>query len=82
MPCGKHLFSEFHFVAEKQGKLLYIQVAYLFADRKTQEREFGNLLKIQDNFPKLVVSMDEVDMSQKGIVHMNIRDFLLQDWKV
>jgi predicted AAA+ superfamily ATPase len=69
------------FAAEKQGKLLYIQVAYLLADKKTQEREFGNLLKIQDNFPKYVVSMDEVDMSQKGIVHMNIRDFLLQDWK-
>ncbi|MDR0381607.1 MAG: ATP-binding protein [Oscillospiraceae bacterium] len=78
---GKLDTQEIDFAAEKQGKILYVQVAYLLADRKTQEREFGNLLKIQDNFPKFVVSMDEVDMSQKGIVHMNIRDFLLNDWK-
>ena len=46
-----------------------------------REREFGNLLKIEDNFPKFVVSMDEVDMSQKGIVHLNIKDFLLREWE-
>jgi hypothetical protein len=50
-------------------------------DKKTQEREFGNLLKIEDNYPKFVVSMDEVDMSQKGIVHLNIKDFLLKEWE-
>jgi len=75
---GKLDTREIDFVAEKQGKIIYVQVAYLLADKKTQEREFGNLLKIKDNYPKFVVSMDEVDMSQKGIIHLNIKDFLLE----
>ena len=69
--------EEIDFIGVKNGKPIYIQVAYVMPDKKTQTREFGNLLKIEDNYPKLVVSMDEVDMSQKGIVHMNIKDFLL-----
>jgi predicted AAA+ superfamily ATPase len=77
---GKLDTQEIDFVCEKQGQLLYVQVAYLLADKKTQEREFGNLLKIADNFPKYVVSMDEVDLSQKGILHKNIKDFLLGSW--
>ena len=77
---GKLGSQEIDFAAEKQGKNIYVQVAYLLADQKVQEREFGNLLKIGDNFPKLVVSMDEVDMSHKGIVHLNIKDFLLNGW--
>lgn len=77
---GKLDSQEIDFVCEKQGKNIYVQVAYLLADQKTQEREFGNLLKIPDNYPKYVVSMDEVDMSQKGIIHMNVRDFLLHSW--
>ena len=74
---GKLDTKEIDFVAEKQDKRVYVQVAYLLPDKKTQEREFGNLLKVADNYPKFVVSMDEVDMSQKGIIHLNIKDFLL-----
>jgi predicted AAA+ superfamily ATPase len=76
---GKLDTQEIDFAAEKQGKIIYVQVAHILADKKTQEREFGNLLKINDNFPKYVVSMDEVDMSQKGIVHLNVKDFLLDN---
>lgn len=37
-------------------------------DPKTHEREFGNLLAIQDNYPKIVVTMDEVEgVSYQGI---------------
>ena len=79
---GKLGTKEVDFAAEKQGGNIYVQVAYLIADRETQEREFGNLLKINDNFPKFVFSMDEVDMSQKGIVHLNIKDFLLKKWSL
>jgi predicted AAA+ superfamily ATPase len=77
---GKLNGREIDFVAEKRGKNMYVQVAYLLADQKTREREFGNLLKIEDHFPKFVVSMDEADMSQKGITHLNIKDFLLNQW--
>ena len=71
--------EEIDFIGIKNNKPIYVQVAYLMPDKKTQAREFGNLLKIEDNYPKFVVSMDEVDMSQKGIIHMNIRDFLLNE---
>ncbi|MBU0722636.1 ATP-binding protein [Patescibacteria group bacterium] len=69
--------KEIDFVCEKQNKKIYIQVAYIITD-ENKEREFGNLLEIQDNFPKIVVSMDEMisEESYKGIKHINIRDFL------
>ena len=43
------------------------------------DREFGNLQKIDDNYPKYVISSDIVDLSRKGIVHYNIIDFLLDE---
>ena len=72
--------AEIDFVGLRNNEPIYVQVAYVMPDKKTQEREFGNLLKIADNYPKFVVSMDEVDMSQNGIVHLNIKDFLLGDY--
>ncbi|MCX6800185.1 MAG: ATP-binding protein [Candidatus Falkowbacteria bacterium] len=70
--------KEIDFVCEKSGEKMYIQVAYLIND-ENKEREFGNLLLIQDNFPKLVISMDEAigKNSHEGIKHINIREFLL-----
>ena len=63
--------AEIDFVAQKQGKTIYIQVAYLLADQQTAEREFGNLLSIRDNHEKLVVSLDDVKFSDfKGIRHL------------
>ncbi len=72
--------EEIDFIALKDNEPIYIQVAYLLPDKKTQEREFGNLLKIEDNYPKYVVTMDEINMSRSGIKHVNIKDFLLGDW--
>ena len=69
--------EEIDFVGVKNNKPIYVQVAYVMPDKKTQMREFGNLLKIEDNYPKFVVSMDEVDMSQEGVLHFHVREFLL-----
>jgi len=75
---GKNGVQEIDFVAEKNGNKTYVQVAYLIPDEKTHDREFGNLLAIGDNFPKMVVSMDELAIGNfKGIDHLNIRKFLL-----
>ena len=49
--------KEIDFIGEKNGEKLYIQVA-LKIDGDTAEREFGNLLKIQDNYPKIVLTED------------------------
>lgn len=75
---GKLGEKEIDFVCEKESKRLYIQVGYILQDEKTLNREFGNLLKIKDNYPKYVVSMDEAisGTDYKGIEHIYIRDFL------
>jgi hypothetical protein len=70
--------KEVDFVCEKAGEHLYIQAAYMIPDDKVRDREFGNLLAIPDNFPKLVVSMDEMaGGSYKGVAHVHLADFLL-----
>lgn len=75
---GKKDNLEIDFVGLKQGKRVYIQVAYLLLDEKTQKREFGNLQSIQDNYPKFVVSMDEFyrESDNEGIRHLHLRKFL------
>jgi len=68
---------EVDFVGEKKGEKLYVQVAYLVPDKKTWDREFGNLLRISDNYPKFVVSMDKmIEGGEKGIRHMHITQFI------
>jgi len=74
---GKIDNLEIDFVCTKGNEKLYIQVAYLLASPETIEREFSSLEKINDNYPKYVISMDEFDMSRNGIRHINIMDFLL-----
>lgn len=75
---GKNGSAEVDFSAKKGNEKFYVQVAYLLADDSTVEREFSPLETIPDNYPKYVVTMDEVDRSRNGIRHMNIRRFLLQ----
>ena len=78
---GKVGDKEIDFVCRRQEQKLYVQVAYLLADENTLQREFGVYESVRDNFPKYVVTMDEIDMSRNGIKHMNIRDFLTKwDW--
>lgn len=74
---GKKDESEIDFIAERNGVKIYVQVAYLLASEETVRREFSVYDSIKDNFPKYVVSMDEFDFSRNGIIHRNIRDFLL-----
>lgn len=76
---GKSAEREVDFICEKQNQKLYIQVTYLLASEDTIHREFGVYDTIRDNFPKYVVSMDEIDMSRNGIKHRNIREFLLSE---
>jgi len=72
---------EIDFVAEKAGRRLYVQAAYLVPDESTAAREFGNLERIDDNYPKYVVSMDETIgiPDHKGIEQKKLRDFLTLD---
>ena len=74
---GKVDNLEVDFVCTKGNEKIYVQVTYLLASPETIEREFTSLEKIDDNYPKYVISMDEFDMSRNGIIHINIIDFLM-----
>ena len=75
---GMSASSEIDFVCEKGAEKLYVQATLKLDSETTIEREFGNLLKVQDNYPKIVVSEDEFrGNSYEGIKHVFIRDFLL-----
>ncbi len=70
--------EEIDFIATKDNEMHYFQVALQLNSGKTIEREFGNLLKIKDNYPKTVITMDNKTINTyKGIPLVNIREFLL-----
>jgi uncharacterized protein len=70
--------KEIDFMAELNGERTYYQVTYILFDQKTIDREFGNLMSIDDHYPKFVISMDEVSAGSdfKGVKQLHLRDFL------
>ena len=76
--------KEIDFIASQKTTIkIYIQVAYMLPDDATVRREFGNLLEIADNYPKYVVTMDEMQSggNYKGIKQISLRNFLLAEDK-
>lgn len=77
---GKLDNMEIDFIATKQEKKLYIQVTQLIGSPATEQREYGRLLDIRDNYPKYVLRTDSfADGNYEGIKTMHIADFLLSD---
>lgn len=71
--------QEVDFIGEREGEKVYVQVALQLNDETTIQREFGNLLKIKDNYPKIVVSQDLFHgNTYEGIQYLGIRDFLMK----
>ena len=67
-------------------KYSYVQVARtIYSDEdehgidKTQEREYRSLEKIQDNYPKYVLSLDTLLQNRSGIIHKNLTYFMSQN---
>jgi len=67
---------EIDFVAERDGKKTYIQVAYLLPTKATVERETAPLLTIKDNYPKLLLTLDR----EVGDDYEGVRRLYLPDW--
>jgi predicted AAA+ superfamily ATPase len=74
---GKMYNGEIDFIAKKNQETSYVQVATYMETKETKDREFSQLLKIKDNYPKYVISMDNENFSHDGITHINANDFLL-----
>ena len=69
--------GEIDFIATRFNEKIYIQVAYILSDQTIIDREFNAYKKVEDNYPKYVLSLDKFDLSQNGIIHKNIIDWLL-----
>lgn len=70
--------GEVDFVAERGNERLYIQVCYLLSTQETIDREFGNLRCIKDDYPKIVICMDNlaINSNYNGIACLHVKDFL------
>ena len=77
---GKLNHSEIDFVATKREEKIYIQITEKIEKQETKEREYGNLLSIEDNYPKYVLRTDEfAGGNYNGIKTMHVADFLLSE---
>lgn len=71
--------KEIDFVAFKDNKKYYIQVAYSVAEDKAYEREFRAFNNIDNNSKKILITNDEIDYSTSVIEHIKLKDFLLMN---
>ena len=70
--------KEIDFIAEKNGEKKYVQVALRILEESTYESEFGNLLAIKDNYPKIVITLDAFSGNTvAGIQIVDLETFLL-----
>jgi len=70
--------SEVDFVCKnKTGDIEYYQVAWQMTSESTVEREFGALEKINDNYPKYLLSTEAFTQNRSGIIHLNVFNWLL-----
>jgi len=77
---GKLDNTEIDFIAAKQENKLYIQVTQQIGSAETEQREYGRLLDIRDNYPKYVLRTDAfAGGNYEGIKTMHIADFLLSE---
>ena len=75
---GKVGELEVDFVAERSGETAYYQVSATVMSEDTFNREITPLKRIRDNYPKYIITMDEMPMDEDGIKIINVIDFLLK----
>jgi predicted AAA+ superfamily ATPase len=77
---GRFGDREIDFVAERHGHKQYVQVSYLLPTQKTLEREVTPLLEIQDNYPKLLLTLDQtMGNDYEGVQRLYLPDWLLSE---
>ena len=77
---GKGVNNEIDFVAHRQDKRIYVQVSYRIDSVETRDRELKPFRQIDDNYPKYLVTTDDLMTGNiDGIECMHICDFLLSE---
>ena len=69
--------KEIDFLAQKDNKKYYVQVAYSIADEKAYSREFGAFANIDNLSQKIIITNDDIDYSTSTIKHIKLKDFLM-----
>ncbi len=77
---GLYNSLEVDFVAAKGADIRYYQVSLSVMDEKVLQREVAPFYKINDNYPKYLITMDPIPLTDNGIIHQNLFDFLLEDF--
>ena len=75
---GKYDSLEIDFIATKNEEKIYVQVALSALDEKVLEREIRPFSLVNDKYPKLLITADNIDISQESFTHKNLYSFLLE----
>ena len=70
---------EIDFLAQKENKKYYIQVAYSIAEEKTYNREFSAFANIDNLSQKIIITNDDIDYSTSVIKHIKLKEFLIMN---
>ena len=77
---GKYDDLEIDFVAKNTANTIYYQVALTVRDENVLNRELAPLRKINDNYPKFILTLDDdLDADFEGIKKINVLDWLLRE---
>lgn len=71
--------NEIDFLAQKDGKKYYIQVAYSVENDKAYEREFRAFNNLDYTYKKVLITNDEIDYTTSTVIHIKLKDFLLMN---
>jgi len=71
--------KEIDFLATKDTKKYFVQVAYSIADDKAYQREFAAFKSIDNLSQKIIITNDEIDYSTSTVKHIQLKDFLLME---
>jgi len=72
----KNQEKEIDFMAFKNNKKYYIQVAYSIAEDKAYEREFSAFNNLDNSIKKIIITNDDIDYSTSLVTHIKLKDFL------
>lgn len=71
--------KEIDFLAAKNGKEYFVQVAYSIAENSTYEREFAPFNMTDNSRKKIIITNDEIDYSTSTVQHIKLKDFLFME---
>ena len=78
-----HVFNnngkEIDFMAQKNNKKYFVQVAYSVAEEKTYNREFSAFANMDNLSQKILITNDDIDYSTSTVKHIKLKDFLLME---